>query len=76
MIKTTSKLENKWSSIHKNALKNTDFLSAEIFTNHADQGFSHSHSIVAGGLVVTSYTTLLMDFTSFTILFETSARVS
>ena len=38
--------------------------------------FNYSHSIVAGGFVVTSYTTLLMDLTSFTILLEHTARTS
>ena len=38
--------------------------------------FYYSHSIVAGGLVVMSYTTLLMLLTSLTILFEAVARTS
>ena len=37
---------------------------------------NYSHSIVAGGFVVTSYTTLLMLFTSFTILAAAVSRTS
>lgn len=36
----------------------------------------YSHSIVAGGLLVISYTTLLMCFTSLTIRVETFSRIS
>ena len=36
----------------------------------------YSHSTVAGGLLVTSYTTLLMCFTSLVMRLETVARMS
>lgn len=36
----------------------------------------YSHSIVAGGLVVTSYTTLLTPSTSLVILFDTFSSTS
>lgn len=40
------------------------------------KGVFYSHSIVAGGLVVISYTTLLIFFTSFTILAEHTSNTS